>query len=149
MVSVVKSGHCKCLVYDYVSSILTCGTKLNCMSDSRKKPIVKDKKSKTYWRQIRSRQKQVIRQFKPTTETLKATYSEEQEDWIPEITEGYIFNYEDLEIPKQKEIVNDYDYCDYTKDNRFFNPTKKNRSPYFNHQDLEVYLENKEKFKRK
>ena len=111
------------------------------MADSFKKPIIKDKKSKTYWRQIRSRQRQAIRQFKPTTETLIATYDAEQEKWIPEVIDGYPFNYMDLEIPKEKEIVNDYDYCDYVFDERFYEPSK-----FYSY---ETHLKNKEKFKRK
>jgi len=111
------------------------------MGKSVKAPVVKDKKSKTYWRQIRSRQRQAIRQFKPTTETLIATYDAEQEEWIPEVIDGYPFNYMGLEIPKEKEIVNDYDYCDYVFDERFYKSSK-----FYSY---ETHLENKEKFKRK
>lgn len=111
------------------------------MAKSVKKPVVKDKKSKTYWRQIRSRQRQAVRQFKPTTETLIATYDTDQEEWIPEIIDDWVFNYMDLEIPKEKEIVNDYDYCDYVFDERFYEPSK-----FYTY---ETHLANKEKFKRK
>ena len=111
------------------------------MSKSTKLPIFKDKKHRQYWRIIRSRQRQAIRQFKPTTETLMATYDADQEEWIPEVIDGYPFNYMGLEIPKEKEIVNDYDYCDYVFDERFYEPS--------NFYSYETHLENKEKFKRK
>lgn len=64
------------------------------MSRSRKKAILKDKprngkKASSYWRAVRSRIKTAIKSCK---------------------------NYEELEIPNPKTVVNDYDYCDYIID---------------------------------
>jgi len=68
------------------------------MSRSRKKPIVKDapkseKKGSRYWRAVR----------RVTNQRVK--YLNE------ELDEGI--------LPVPKEIVNDYDYSDYTSDMRF------------------------------
>lgn len=68
------------------------------MSRSRKKPIIKDaprnyKKSTLYWRRIRSVVNQKVRGF---------INGQREDDTLP--------------IPK--EIVNDYDYCDYKIDYR-------------------------------
>jgi len=68
------------------------------MSRSTKKPIVKDsnrnfKKSTIYWRQIRRVTKQFVRKLNKE-------------------------NTDSINIPQPKEIVNDYDYCDYIIDYR-------------------------------
>ena len=64
------------------------------MSRSHKKGYIKDrprniKKSSLYWRRIRSSIKNIIRSCK---------------------------DFENLDIPNPKTIVNDYDYCDYIID---------------------------------
>lgn len=68
------------------------------MSRSRRKPIVKDrprndKKSSLYWRVVRRVINDKVRQITKSPE-------------------------EDVELPEPKEIVNDYDYCDYKIDYR-------------------------------
>lgn len=64
------------------------------MSRSRKKAIYKDKADKAwYWRVIRRVQNQVISQYK-------------NYDSIEEIEE----------VPHEKTIINDWDYCDYVSD---------------------------------
>ena len=65
------------------------------MSKSYKKPIIKDrprnfKKSTIYWRTIRRINNNKIQSFKN--------------------------NLEELLLPKEKSIINDYDYSDYTFD---------------------------------
>lgn len=72
------------------------------MSRSRRKPIIKDsprneKKSSLYWRTIRRVTKQKVHELKTNPE---------------------------IEIPNPKEIVDDYDYCDYTIDLRFKDENK-------------------------
>ena len=67
------------------------------MSRSRRKAIIKDrprniKKSSFYWRQVRSSQNNVIRSCR---------------------------DFDELEIPNAKTIVDDYDYCDYKFDYEF------------------------------
>ena len=67
------------------------------MSRSYKLAIVKDrprnaKKSSLYWRQVRSTQNNVIRSCR---------------------------DFEELEIPNAKTIVDDYNYCDYKIDYEF------------------------------
>ena len=67
------------------------------MSRSTRKPIIKDrprnhKKSSLYWRSVRSTIKQSIREI------------------------AQLEDKEDFEIPNPKEIVNDYNYCDYIFD---------------------------------
>lgn len=67
------------------------------MSRSTRKPIIKDrprnhKKSSLYWRSVRSTIKQSIREI------------------------SQLEDKEDFEIPNPKEIVNDYNYCDYVFD---------------------------------
>jgi hypothetical protein len=67
------------------------------MSHSYKKPIVKQKnrnfkKSQIYWRTIRRVINHTIRNFKN--------------------------NLDEMVLPKEKSIVNDYDYCDYISDCR-------------------------------
>lgn len=116
------------------------------MGKSVKAPVVKDKKSKTYWRQIRSRQRQAIRQFKPDTIVNYTSFDLEQfkvDENIYNWPDGFVglYDYDSLEIPKEKEIVNDYDYCDYVFDERFYKSSK-----FYSY---ETYLENKEKYKRK
>ena len=68
------------------------------MSRSFKKPILKDKKPTKYYKQIRSRTNDVVRQLKLNP---------------------------DLELPQAKTIINDYDVCDYIfmieKDNKTYN----------------------------
>jgi hypothetical protein len=68
------------------------------MSRSRRKPIIKDrprnaKKSSLYWRVVRRVINDKVRQIKSNPE-------------------------KDLSLPEPKEIVNDYDYCDYKIDYR-------------------------------
>lgn len=121
------------------------------MGKSVKAPVVKDKKSKTYWKQIRSRQRQAIRQFKPdllvTSDTVYFDENNEIDqnpihyDWYDVANMPSLQKYYDLEIPQPKEIVNDYDYCDYVFDERFYRPSK-----FYSY---ETHLENKEKYKRK
>jgi len=70
------------------------------MSRSYKQPIIKDsprnfKKSAIYWRTIRRVINYTIRKFRNNTE--------------------------DIILPKEKSIVNDYNYSDYTSDCRFNN----------------------------
>lgn len=67
------------------------------MSRSIKQPILKDssrsvKKSQVYWRKIRRVINYTIRKFKN--------------------------NLDEMILPKEKTIVNDYDYCDYVSDCR-------------------------------
>jgi hypothetical protein len=67
------------------------------MSRSKKKAVIKDrprniKKSSFYWRQVRSTQNNAIKSCR---------------------------DFEELEIPSAKTIVNDYDYCDYKIDYEF------------------------------
>ena len=67
------------------------------MSRSIKKPIIKDsprnfQKSQIYWRTIRRVINHTIRNFKN--------------------------NLDEMILPKEKSIVNDYDYSDYTSDCR-------------------------------
>lgn len=76
------------------------------MSRSRRQPVIKDrprneKKSTSYWRTVR-------RVIKNSVRLLK--YEPESEETIP----------------KPKEIVNDYDYCDYVIDYRLDDPKDKN-----------------------
>lgn len=95
------------------------------MSRSRKKAIIKQarrnyKKSTMYWRTIRSAIKNTIRSCR---------------------------NYEDLEIPDPKTIVNDYDYSDYTIDYEY-----DRSSGYFwynGKKDTEKHNKWVNKFKRK
>jgi len=79
------------------------------MSRSRRQPIIKDrsrneKKSTSYWRRVR----RVINNF---VSSIK--YDIELEETLP----------------KPKEIINDYDYCDYVIDYRhgsdYFKESKK------------------------
>ena len=68
------------------------------MSRSRRKPIVKDrprndKKSSLYWRIVRRVINGKVRQLSKTDE-------------------------DETSLPEPKEIVNDYDYCDYKIDYR-------------------------------
>ena len=68
------------------------------MSRSYKQPILKDsprnfKKSAIYWRTIRRVINYTIRKFRNNTE--------------------------DIILPMEKSIINDYDYSDYTSDCRF------------------------------
>ena len=68
------------------------------MSRSRRKPIVKDrprneKKSSLYWRIVRRVINGKVRQIIKTDE-------------------------DETELPQPREIVNDYDYCDYVIDYR-------------------------------
>jgi hypothetical protein len=61
------------------------------MSRSTRQPIVKDrprnyKKSSAYWRRVRRRQKQEV---------------------------DLIKTFDEVEISNPKEVINDYDYCDY------------------------------------
>jgi len=68
------------------------------MSRSRRKPIVKDrprneKKSSLYWRIVRRVINGKVRQMSKTDE-------------------------DETTLPEPKEIVNDYDYCDYKIDYR-------------------------------
>lgn len=72
------------------------------MSRSKRKPIVKDgprnqKKSTSYWRTVRRVINDSVRQLKYDDETV---------------------------LPKPKEIVNDYDYCDYIIDYRNWDSDK-------------------------
>ena len=53
----------------------------------KKEPVVKDKKNKDYWKNIRSVQNQKVRQL--------------------------VYN-EELEIPDAKTIINDWSYIDWT-----------------------------------
>jgi hypothetical protein len=67
------------------------------MSRSRRQPIIKDrprneKKSSLYWRIVRRVINSKVRQI--------------------------IKNDDEIDIPEPKEIVNDYDYCDYVIDYR-------------------------------
>jgi hypothetical protein len=67
------------------------------MSRSIKQPVLKDrprnfKKSAIYWRTIRRVINHTIRNFKN--------------------------NWDEMILPKEKTIVNDYDYCDYVSDCR-------------------------------
>jgi hypothetical protein len=67
------------------------------MSRSIKQPVLKDKprnfkKSAIYWRTIRRVINHTIRNFKN--------------------------NLDEMVLPKEKSIVNDYDYCDYISDCR-------------------------------
>mgnify|MGYP003473438673 FL=1 len=67
------------------------------MSRSIKKPVIKDsprnfQKSQIYWRTIRRVINHTIRNFKN--------------------------NIDEMILPKEKSIVNDYDYSDYTSDCR-------------------------------
>lgn len=69
------------------------------MSRSRKKAIIKDKprnrnRASLYWSSVRSTINTAIRSCR---------------------------NYEDLEIPDPKTIVNDYTYCDYIIDYEYCN----------------------------
>ena len=80
------------------------------MSRSKRLPIIKDrprnqKKSTLYWRHIRSTTNQVVRGIKDQLTDL---------DGIDED------NSELNEIPNPKSIVNDYDYCDYIFDYRYW-----------------------------
>lgn len=70
---------------------------VNQMSRSIKQPVLKDKprnfkKSAIYWRTIRRVINHTIRNFKN--------------------------NLDEMVLPKEKSIVNDYDYCDYISDCR-------------------------------
>ena len=67
------------------------------MSRSTRKAIIKDrprngKKSSLYWRSVRSTQNNAIKSCR---------------------------NFEELEIPNEKTIINDYNYCDYIIDHEF------------------------------
>lgn len=80
------------------------------MSRSRKKAIIKDKprnkkRTSIYWRRVRSVIKNKIRSCR---------------------------DFENLEIPNSKSIVNDYDYCDYVIDYEY-----DRRPGYFWNNDLE------------
>ena len=90
------------------------------MSRSRKKAILKDrprnaKKSALYWRNVRSTQNNAIRGCR---------------------------DLEELEIPHEKTIVDDYTYCDYKIDHEFDNFV----SIYHTREDNE---KDKEKYSRK
>jgi hypothetical protein len=68
------------------------------MSRSRRQPIIKDrprneKKSSLYWRIVRRVINNKVRQIIKTDE-------------------------DEVDLPEPKEIVNDYDYCDYVIDYR-------------------------------
>jgi hypothetical protein len=68
------------------------------MSRSRRQPIIKDrprneKKSSLYWRIVRRVINSKVRQIIKTDE-------------------------DEVDLPEPKEIVNDYDYCDYVIDYR-------------------------------
>jgi hypothetical protein len=68
------------------------------MSRSRKQPIIKDrprneKKSSLYWRIVRRVINGKVRQINKSDE-------------------------DETDLPQPKEIVNDYDYCDYIMDYR-------------------------------
>jgi hypothetical protein len=90
------------------------------MSKSYKLAIIKDrprnvKKSSLYWRQVRSSQNNVIRSCR---------------------------DFEELEIPNAKTIVDDYDYCDYKFDYEF--------DPYISvNTTREKIAKEKEKYRRK
>lgn len=60
------------------------------MSRSRKKAIYKDRGLRPYWRYVRSGINKAVRDIL------------------------YLIDKEDYNIPDPKEIVNDYDYSDYT-----------------------------------
>lgn len=85
------------------------------MSRSYKKtPIVKDrprnhKKSSLYWRTVRRVQNQQVRMFKyKIYESYYCSWFSESE------SDDFLYcNQDELNIPHQKVIVNDYDYCDY------------------------------------
>lgn len=66
------------------------------MSNSKRKPIIKDRKYKEYWRRVRRAWTTEMKSFK-------------DEDW------------EKFELSSPKVIVNDYDYRDYVF---FFNEDK-------------------------
>jgi hypothetical protein len=77
------------------------------MSRSRRKPIVKDrprneKKSSLYWRIVRRVINGKVRQIIKTDE-------------------------DETDLPQPREIVNDYDYCDYVIDYRDTNWSEKHR----------------------
>lgn len=77
------------------------------MSRSRRKPIVKDrprneKKSSLYWRIVRRVINGKVRQIIKTDE-------------------------DETDLPQPREIVNDYDYCDYIIDYRDPNWSEKHR----------------------
>lgn len=77
------------------------------MSRSIKKAIIKDKKDNTYWRRIRSRINQVVRQFK-NEEINKPIFHMDND--CPE--DAKVLDSEHT-IPNPKTIINDYNYCDF------------------------------------
>jgi hypothetical protein len=89
--------------------------KTNYMSRSKKLAIIKDKKDNTYWRRIRSRINQIVRQFKD--EKINRPIFHMDND-CPE--DAKILDSEDT-IPNPKSLVNDYDYRDYFIDFEFNN----------------------------
>jgi len=87
------------------------------MSRSYKLAIIKDrprnvKKSSIYWRNVRSTQNNAIRSCR---------------------------NFEELEIPNAKTIVDDYDYCDYVVDHEYSNFVSAWHTREDNEKDKEKY----------
>ena len=87
------------------------------MSRSRKKAIVKDNGSKKiYWKTIRRVVKHTIKKFtnaKLYEENIELNYGEPEVFGWEEYKDEKVL---DDMIPKPKEIINDYTYCDHTID---------------------------------
>lgn len=87
------------------------------MSRSRRKAIIKDrprnvKKSSLYWRNVRSTQNNALKSCR---------------------------DFEELEIPNAKTIVDDYDYCDYIIDHEYSNFVSMWHTKEDNKRDKEKY----------
>jgi len=87
------------------------------MSRSYKLAIIKDrprniKKSSLYWRNVRSTQNNAIRSCR---------------------------DLEELEIPHERTIVDDYDYCDYKIDHEFDKFVSRHHTRDDNNKDKEKY----------
>ncbi len=77
------------------------------MSRSFKKAIIKDHKDDTYWKRIRSRINQVVRQFKYEKINEEIFYMDND---CPEDTK--VLDSEDT-IPDPRVLINDYRYRDF------------------------------------
>ena len=131
------------------------------MSRSRKKAIFKDKghRKDDYWRTYRRVTKPVIKKFfnykgmlydwfyedmlysEYVDELIDSGYSEDDAHKIANIKSSYDY-YMEPEIKSPKEVINDWDYSDYTIKTEFYT-----KSDMWRFKDSQMYLDEEGHFK--
>ena len=131
------------------------------MSRSRKKAIYRDKghRKDDYWRTYRRVTKPVIKKFfnykgmlydwfyedmlysEYVDELIASGYSEDDAHKIANIKSSYDY-YIEPEIKSPKEVINDWDYSDYTIKTEFYT-----KSDMWRFKDSQMYLDEEGHFK--